>query len=103
MPNSVHTLAAKMIFNLVETIASKETAPRAKMFLMLMEMCVDKLDFLIDVLDEVKGRQERMKKGEPETRNIIYVVEKARPVALSIYATEKPDDVIAGKHFVGIL
>lgn len=70
--------------------------------MMLMEMCVDKLDFLIDVLDEVKGRQERLKKGGPENGNI-YVVEKARPVALSIYAMEKPDNVIAGKPLVDTL
>lgn len=96
MQNSVHTLAAKMIFNLVDTIAVKETPARAaKIFLMLMETCVDKLDSIIDVLDEVNVRLERSKKQEPETGKV-YLVEKARPVAVSVYAIEKPEDVVAG-------
>lgn len=87
-----------MIFNLVDTIAIKETPPRAaKIFLMLMETCVDKLDSIIDVLDEVNVRLERSKKQEPETGKV-FMVEKARPVAVSVYAIEKPEDVVAGEY-----
>ena len=88
-----------MIFNVVDTIALKETQPRAaKMFIMLMESCVDKLYSMIDVLDEVNARLERSKKQEQEEGKI-YLVEKSKPVAHAIYATEKPEEIINGRCF----
>ena len=97
LSNNVHTLAAKMLFNLVETVAVKETPQEAARILTnLLETCVDKLDSVLGVLEEVNARLERSKKGTPETGKI-YLVEKARPVGAASYAVEKPEDVLAGE------
>ncbi|KAI0053544.1 FAT-domain-containing protein [Auriscalpium vulgare] len=95
LPNSVHTLSGKMMFNLVETVLAKDTPAGATMVLTtLLETCVDKLESVTGVLQEVTDRLERSKAGEPESSKI-YAIEKARPVAAAIYAVEKAEDVLA--------
>ncbi|THH10763.1 hypothetical protein EW146_g8270 [Bondarzewia mesenterica] len=94
LPNSVHTLTAKMMFNLVDTITTKDTPQdAAKVISRLLETCVDKLDSVIGTLDEVNARLERSKKGEAETGKI-YLVERARPLASANYAVEKPEEIL---------
>ena len=97
LSSSVHTLAGKMMFNLIETVITKDTpAGAAKVLATLMETCVDRLESLTAVLDEVLQRSECRKNGEAESGNF-FLVEKARPVASATYATDEPDNVLSGK------
>ena len=97
LSSSVHTLAGKMMFNLIETVITKDTpAGAAKVLAALMETCVDRLESLTAVLDEVQQRSECRKNGEPESGNF-FIVEKARPVASAVYAADEPDNVLSGK------
>ncbi|KAI0068843.1 FAT-domain-containing protein [Artomyces pyxidatus] len=95
LPSSVHTLAAKMMFNLIDTVVTKDTPMGAATVLTtLVETCVDKLESVTGILEEVGSRLDRSKTGESESSDL-YLVEKARPVAAAIYAVEKPEDVLA--------
>lgn len=97
LSSSVHTLAGKMMFNLIETVITKDTpAGAAKVLAALMETCVDRLESLTAVLDEVQQRSECRKNGEAESGNF-FIVEKARPVASAVYAADEPDNVLSGK------
>ncbi|KAH9045426.1 hypothetical protein EDB85DRAFT_2130014 [Lactarius pseudohatsudake] len=94
LSSSVHTLAGKMMFNLIETVITKDTpAGAAKVLAALMETCVDRLESLTAVLDEVQQRSECRKNGEAESGNF-FIVEKARPVASAVYAADEPDNVL---------
>lgn len=96
LSSSVHTLAGKMMFNLIETVVTKDTPDgAAKVLTTLMETCVDRLESLAAVLDEVQQRSERHKNEEVETGSF-FMVEKARPVASAVYAAEDPDNVLSG-------
>jgi hypothetical protein len=86
-----------MMFNLIETVITKDTpAGAAKVLAALMETCVDRLESLTAVLDEVQQRSECRKNGETESGNF-FMVEKARPVASAVYAADEPDNVLSGK------
>jgi transformation/transcription domain-associated protein len=98
LSSSVHTLAGKMMFNLIETVVAKDTPDdAAKVLTTLMETCVDRLESLAAVLDEVQQRLERRKNEETESGNF-FMVEKARPVASAVYAAEDPDNVLSGEY-----
>jgi transformation/transcription domain-associated protein len=86
-----------MMFNLIETVVAKDTPDdAAKVLTALMETCVDRLESLAAVLDEVQQRSERNKNEETESGNF-FMVEKARPVASSVYASDDPDNVLSGE------
>jgi len=96
LPSSYHTLFAKMMFNLIEVVIAKDTAPGAARVLgAMLETCVNKLEAMTIVQEELLGRIESIKKGEQDQVNLAFI-EKARPVACAIYAIEKPEDVIHG-------
>lgn len=85
------------MFNLIETVVTKDTPDgAAKVLTALMETCVDRLESLATVLDEVQQRSERHKNEEVESGNF-FVVEKARPVASAVYAADDPDNVLSGE------
>ena len=85
------------MFNLIETVVTKDTPDgAAKVLTTLMETCVDRLESLAAVLDEVQQRSERHKKEEAESGSF-FMVEKARPVASAVYAAEDPDNVLSGE------
>ncbi|KAI0268276.1 hypothetical protein BC834DRAFT_968481 [Gloeopeniophorella convolvens] len=95
LASSVHTLAGKMMFNLIETVISKDTqAGAAKVLSALLETCVDRLESLAAVLEEVQQRHERQKSGETESGKV-YSIEKARPVASAVYAADEPENVLS--------
>jgi hypothetical protein len=84
------------MFNLIETVVTKDTpVGAAKVLAALMETCVDRLESLAAVLDEVQQRSERQKNGEVEPGNV-FMVEKARPVSWAVYAADEPDNVLSG-------
>ena len=93
LTSSLHTLFAKMMFNLIDTISTKDTPVNAARTLgAMLETCVDKLDAMTAVQDEL----ERIKDGETEDVDIAYI-ERARPVAGAVYAVEKHEDAIHGQ------
>ena len=84
------------MFNLIETVVTKDTPDgAAKVLAALMETCVDRLESLAAVLDEVQQRSE-CPKNEVESGNF-FIVEKARPVASAVYAADDPDNVLSGE------
>jgi len=86
------------MFNLIETVVTKDTPDgAAKVLTTLMETCVDRLESLAAVLDEVQQRSERHKNEEAESGNF-FMVEKARPVASAVYAADDPDSVLSGEY-----
>ena len=92
LTSALHTLYAKMLFGLIETITAKDTPQgAAKVLGAMLETCVDKLDAMTAVQDELEGA----KKGETEMAEI-SMIEKARPVAGAVYAIEKPEEAIHG-------
>jgi transformation/transcription domain-associated protein len=94
--SSLHTLFAKMMFNLIEVVVAKDTQQGAARVLgAMLETCVDKLDAMTVVQEELEARMESMKKGENNEIDIGFI-EKARPVASAVYAVDKPEDVIHG-------
>ncbi|KAI9508927.1 FAT domain-containing protein, partial [Russula earlei] len=95
LSSSVHTLAGKMMFNLIDTVVAKDTPDGAsKVLTALMETCVGRLESLSAVLDEVQQRSEHSKNEEAKLGNF-FMVEKARPVASSVYAADDPDNVLS--------
>lgn len=86
------------MFNLIEVIANKDTHVNAARILgAMLETCVDKLDAMTAVQDEL----ENIKKGEGGGLDIVFI-EKARPVASAIYATEKPEEAIHGQYYISL-
>jgi transformation/transcription domain-associated protein len=96
LPSSFHTLFAKMMFNLIEVVVAKDTAQGAARVLgAMLETCVNKLEAMTVVQEELFARIENARKGETNEADI-SLIEKARPVACAIYAVDKPEDVIHG-------
>jgi transformation/transcription domain-associated protein len=97
LANSLHTLFAKMMFNLIEVVVTKDTPQgTAKVLRAMFETCVDKLDAMTAVQDELAGMMERTKAGDKDLIDLSFI-EKARPVACAVYAVDKPEDVIHGE------
>jgi len=90
LSSNLHTLFAKMMFNLIEIITN--TPQNAGRLLgTILDTCVDKLDSMSAVQEEL----ERMKKAENDID--IAFIERARPVAGAVYAVEKPEDAVHGQ------
>ena len=95
--NTLHTLFAKMMFGLIENITTKDTPQGAARILGVMfETCVDRVDAMINVLDDAFERLERAKAGD-EVLSPALQIERARPVAAAVCAVEKPEEVIHGR------
>ncbi|KII95163.1 hypothetical protein PLICRDRAFT_693420 [Plicaturopsis crispa FD-325 SS-3] len=92
--SNLHTLFAKMMFNLIDTLLGTDTPQGAAGVLTVMfETCVDKLDAMTVVQEALLKRVETVKKGETDPVDVTFI-EKARPVAAAVYAVEKPEDVM---------
>src|SRR5258708_2109561 len=103
LSSSVHTLAGKMMFNLIETVVTKDTPDdAAKVLTTLMETCVDRLESLAAVLDEVQQRLDRRKNEETESGNF-FMVEKARPFAAAVYDADPREGSEPMEMLVGAL
>jgi transformation/transcription domain-associated protein len=97
LSNGLHTLFAKMMFNLIEPVVAKAAQPDAIRILRgMLETCVDKLEAMTIVQEELSGIMERTKSSDDDTVDIAYI-ERGRPVACAVYAAEKPEEVIHGK------
>lgn len=93
-------MAAKVIYNMIECIATKDTPQSAsKLLAMLLESTVEKVESMALVYNDVVARVERAKKkgskDEPEVIDFSFI-EKSRPVNSATYAVEKFDDLTHG-------
>ncbi|KAG7449166.1 uncharacterized protein BT62DRAFT_1073682 [Guyanagaster necrorhizus] len=91
---NLHTLSAKMMFGTAEAIIAKETPQGAARILELMfKSCLDRLDALTVVHENILAALERAKAGQEVAIDDAFI-EKARPVGGAAYALEKPEDVV---------
>lgn len=101
LSNNLHMMAAKMIYNMIESITQKDTQQSAaKLLGMLLESSVQKLESMALIYKEVMARVERTKqkasKDDPDVPDFA-TIEKARPAAGATYAVEKPEELLQGK------
>lgn len=96
LPTGVHPMFAKIIISLIDTIVSKEKAPASKILVYILDTCLDRLDALNVVLEEVYASLERAKNNKKEELYDAAFIEKARPLGGAAYMLEKPEDVIHG-------
>lgn len=91
---------------MVEMVTSKDTPQGAgKLLSILLEGCVDKLESMALVLDEVLAKIDRATaKSEDKSEGTngmpadVTLIEKARPIASATYAVEKPEELLIGKR-----
>ncbi|OCH94107.1 atypical/PIKK/TRRAP protein kinase [Obba rivulosa] len=95
LANSLHILAAKTIYNLIDVIIAKDTQPRAaRMLLMLLDASVSKVESIAFVQDELRKKIENRDNNEPDPTDTA-LLEKSRPVLGAVYATEKAEDILS--------
>ena len=93
-------LCGKVLFILIEVLMAKETPQNAARTLMsMLDTCVDKVEAMVIMLDEVAARAEETNKGETgkEIIDVIFI-ETAKPVGAAAYALERPEDFIKGLY-----
>ncbi|KAJ8698457.1 transcription-associated protein 1 [Pleurotus ostreatus] len=91
--NNLHTLFAKMLFNLIDVIVTKEPSQGAIRLLSLMfESCLERLEALAAIQVQIGLTQDRKKEGaEPPD---IVAIERARPIGGSMPLVERPEDAL---------
>ncbi|KAF9453072.1 FAT-domain-containing protein [Macrolepiota fuliginosa MF-IS2] len=98
--NNLHTLFAKMMFGLTDAILAKETQQgAAKLLTIMFESCLERLEGLAIVHEEVSGLLERQKVDTPSGPDV-FLIEKARPVGGATYAIDKPEDTISESRVI---
>lgn len=108
LTNQIHILSAKVIYNLVEHIVSKENSQAAgKLLTTLLESSVDKLDSMTAIHVELVARTERQKrnaerkgtddKKDADDADITYI-EKARPISHATYTILKVEELYHGTY-----
>ncbi|KAG5221806.1 Transcription-associated protein [Salix suchowensis] len=91
--NNLHTLFAKMLFNLIDVIVTKEPSQGAIRLLSLMfESCLERLEALATIQVQIGLTQDRKKEGA-ELPDIV-VIERARPIGGSMPLVERPEDAL---------
>ncbi|GAW08906.1 histone acetylase complex subunit [Lentinula edodes] len=98
--NNLHTLFAKVLIGLSDAIVNKETPQNAAFLITLtFNTCLDRLDALTVIHEEIAAAAERTKNGETSILNDAYI-EKARPVGGAVYALEKPEEIMMVLKFL---
>ncbi|KAF8640045.1 hypothetical protein AX17_001287 [Amanita inopinata Kibby_2008] len=98
--NNMHILFAKMIFGLADVVVNKDTPQgTARLVSAIFRTCLERLEALSIVQDEVIASSERQKKHEAAVPGIT-LVEKSRPIGGVVFAIEKPEDVIHESRLV---
>lgn len=96
---STHILSAKMAYNSVEVIVTKSTSSKhtaAKVLLAMLEISTAKLESMLTVHQDILARAEKTKDGEL-TRSDMIAIEKSRPYAVALFASEKTESILPGK------
>ncbi|EMD40733.1 hypothetical protein CERSUDRAFT_111311 [Gelatoporia subvermispora B] len=95
LANSLHILAAKTIYNLIDVIIAKDSQPRAaKMLLMLLDASVMKVESIAFIQDELRRKIEN-RDDSPSDPSDTSLFERSRPVLGAVYAMEKAEDVLS--------
>ncbi|KAF7355349.1 hypothetical protein MSAN_01451500 [Mycena sanguinolenta] len=94
VPTAVHPMFAKILISLIDTIVSKDNVPATKILVYILDTCLDRLDALNVVLEEVYASVERAKSGKKDESFDAAFIEKARPLGGSAFMMERPEDVI---------
>ncbi|PCH41022.1 hypothetical protein WOLCODRAFT_151061 [Wolfiporia cocos MD-104 SS10] len=93
LPYHLHGMSAKMTYNLIEAILTKDTNQGASRTLkLILDASVDKLESVATVQDQVSNKVARMKKGEDDPIDDFFI-EKSRPIAGASYAVDKMEEV----------
>ncbi|KAJ7700136.1 hypothetical protein B0H17DRAFT_1158131 [Mycena rosella] len=94
LPTSVHPMFAKILISLIDTIVSKDKVPASRILLYILDTCLDRLDALNVVLEEVYATLDRAKNNKKDELYDAAFIEKARPLGGAAFMLEKPEDVI---------
>jgi hypothetical protein len=89
----------KVLFILIDILVAKETSTNAaRVLTTLLEICVDKLEPMAVLQDELVLRVEKAKKGE-NVNDILgpAFIERAKPVGAAAYALERPEEFFSRK------
>lgn len=97
LPTSVHPMFAKILISLIDTIVSKDKVPASKILVYILDTCLDRLDALNVVLEEVYASLDRAKNNKKDELYDAAFIEKARPLGGAAFMLEKPEDVIHGR------
>ncbi|THV08510.1 hypothetical protein K435DRAFT_832965 [Dendrothele bispora CBS 962.96] len=101
--NNLHTLFAKMMIGMADAILTKDKSPAAAKLLSLMfETCLNRLDALAAIHEQVLVAMERNGDGTDTNEPVIdaTLIEKARPVGGAVYALEKPEEIMMESRMV---
>ncbi|KZT26868.1 FAT-domain-containing protein [Neolentinus lepideus HHB14362 ss-1] len=92
--SNVHLMFAKVIISLADSMVQKDNKQIANKALMsLLESCIERLEAMNTVYEEVKRREESQKQGE-QTMLDYASIDKTRPVGGAMYAFEKEQEVV---------
>jgi len=95
---SIQTMCAKLLMNLIDCIIQKDTPEGCIQILQgLMVTCIDKLESLNELRNEVMASTQRAKSGTADSADPL-LIEKAKPHAGAAYATEAVDDILKGEY-----
>lgn len=98
IPVNAQTLCAKMMFNMTEAIVGKDTPEGAAVTVnFMMQTYSDKMRALVSMADFASSRVEKQKASKEEEDLDISFIEKERPTAKALYATENPEEVLKGE------
>lgn len=98
LTTSTHILSAKMAYNSVEVIVTKSASSKhtaAKVLLAMLEISTSKLESMLIVHQDILARAEKIKNGETVGSDMI-AIEKSRPYAAALFASEKPESILQG-------
>ena len=88
-----------MAYNSVEVIVTKSASSKhtaAKVLLAMLEISTAKLESMLTVHQDIITRGEKTKNGEPPGSDMI-AIEKSRPYAVALFASEKTENILPGK------
>jgi transformation/transcription domain-associated protein len=95
--NNLHVVFAKMMFGLTDVIVAKETSQgAAKLLEALFETCIEKLESLCVVYNDLRGEHTKEKVELGDSGSDALLIEKARPACAAVYASERPEEVFHG-------
>jgi transformation/transcription domain-associated protein len=88
---------AKILISLIDTIVSKDKAPATRILVYILDTCLDRLDALNVVLEEVYASVERAKNNKKDETFDAAFIEKGRPLGGAAFMLERPEEVIQGE------
>jgi transformation/transcription domain-associated protein len=97
LSSNFQPIFAKILISLIDTIVSKDKVPATRILVYILDTCLDRLDALNIVLEEVYASLERARNNKKDQFCDAAFIERARPVGGAAFMSEKPEDVIQGE------